>query len=125
MPKKIDDVLKARAVRLVNDHQGEYSSLAAAAVVAKQLGVGMESVRRWVIQSQVDGGQRAGASSEELAEIKTLKAKVRRLEEDNAILKSATVSSPGNSTPATVDHGIHRHHEKPGPRGRVDLSGAA
>ena len=39
MPKKIDDELKARAVRLVNDHQGEYSSLtAAAAVVAKQLG---------------------------------------------------------------------------------------
>ena len=38
MPKKIDDELKARAVRLVNDHQGEYSSLtAAAAVVAKQL----------------------------------------------------------------------------------------
>ena len=61
MPKKIDDELKARAVRLVNDHQGEYSSLtAAAAVVAKQLGVGKESVRRWVIQSQVDGGQRAG-----------------------------------------------------------------
>ena len=39
MPKKIDDELKARAVRLVHDHQGEYSSLtAAAAIVAKQLG---------------------------------------------------------------------------------------
>ena len=76
MPKKIDDELKSRAVRLVNEHQGEYSSLtAAAAVVAKQLGVGKESVRRWVIQSQVDGGQRAGATSEELAEIKALKAR--------------------------------------------------
>ena len=33
--------------------QGEYSSLTAAAAVAtKQLGVGKESVRRWVIQSQ-------------------------------------------------------------------------
>ena len=29
MPKKIDDELKARAVRLVNDHQGEYCSLVA------------------------------------------------------------------------------------------------
>lgn len=27
MPKKIDDELKARAVRLVNHHRGEYSSL--------------------------------------------------------------------------------------------------
>jgi len=47
MPKKIDEELKARAVRLVNDHLGEYSSVtAASAVVAKQVGVGKESVRR-------------------------------------------------------------------------------
>jgi len=88
MPKRIDAELKARAVRLVSDHQGEYSSLtAAAAVVAKQLGVGKESVRRWVIQSQVDGGQRAGATTEELAEIKALKAENRRLREDVEILR--------------------------------------
>lgn len=100
MPKKIDQELKARAVRLVNDHQGEYSSLtAAAAVVAKQLGVGKESVRRWVLQAQVDGGDRDGLSSAELAEIKALKAKVRRLEEDNAILKAATVFFAGELDP--------------------------
>ncbi len=92
MPKKIDEELKARAVRLVNDHLGEYPSLtAAAAAVAKQLGVGKESVRRWVVQAQVDGGRRPGATSEELVEIKALKFKVRRLEEDNAVLKAATV----------------------------------
>ncbi len=100
MPKKIDDELRARAVRLVQDHLGEYSSLTAASVVvAKQLGVGKESVRRWVIQAQVDGGQRGGANSEELAEIKALKAKVRRLEDDNAILKSATVFFAGELDP--------------------------
>jgi len=60
-------------------------------VAAKQLGVVKESVRRWVIPSQVDGGQRKGARTQEMAEIKPLKAKFRRLEEDNAILKSATV----------------------------------
>jgi len=100
MPKKIDPELKARAVRLVSDHLGEYPSLtAASAAVARQLGVGKESVRRWVVQSQVDDGQRQGATSEELAEIKTLKSKVRRLEEDNAILKAATVFFAGELDP--------------------------
>jgi transposase len=100
MPKKIDAELKARAVRLVNDHKGEYSSLtAAAAVVAKQLGVGKESVRRRVIQSQIDGGLRAGASSEELAEIKALKAENRRLREDVEILRKATTFFVGELDP--------------------------
>lgn len=80
MPKKIDDELKARAVRLVQDHRGEYSSLtAAAAVVAKQLGVGKESVRRWALQAEIDGGRRQGPTSEERAEIKTLKAENERV----------------------------------------------
>ena len=61
--------------------------------------MGKESVRRWVIQAQVDGGQRQGATTEEMAEIKALKAKVRRLEEDNAILKSATVFFAGELDP--------------------------
>jgi transposase len=56
MPKKIDPELKARAVRLVSEHIGEYPSLtAASAVVAEQFGVGKESVRRSVVQGQFDG----------------------------------------------------------------------
>ena len=91
MPKRIDDEVKARAMRLVSEHQSEYPSLTAAAeAVARQVGVGKESVRRWVIQAQIDGGQRPGATSEGLAEIKALKAENRRLREDVAILKAAT-----------------------------------
>ncbi len=91
MPKKIDPEVQARAVRLVADHLGEYSSLtAASAVVAKQVGVGRETVRRWVMQAQIDGGQRGGVSSDELAEIKKLKVENRRLREDVEILRVAT-----------------------------------
>ena len=126
MPKKIDDEVRARAVRLVLEHQSEYASLTAAAeAVARQVGVGKESVRRWVIQAQIDGGQRQGATSEELAEIKTLKAKVRRLEEDNEILRRASIFFAGELDPATADVGVRRHLASRGPRGRVDLSGAA
>ena len=100
MPKRIDPELKARAVRMVTEHQQEYPSLtAAAAAVARKLGVGGESVRRWVIQAQVDAGQRLGPTSAELAEIKALKAAVRRLEEDNSILKAATVFFAGELDP--------------------------
>lgn len=100
MPKKINAEVKARAVRLVSEHRQEYpSDTAAAAAVAKQLGLGRESVRRWVVQAQVDAGGRDGVSSEELAEIKALKAKVRRLEEDNSVLKAATVFFVGELDP--------------------------
>ena len=100
MPKKTDPKVKERCVRLVLDHLQEYSSLTAAAeAVAKREGVGKESVRRWVLQAQVDGGQRQGVTSEELAEIKTLKAKVRRLEEDNEILRKASIFFAGELDP--------------------------
>ena len=47
MPKMIDPELKARAVRLVSEHRGEYPTLTAASqAVAKQVCVGKESVRR-------------------------------------------------------------------------------
>jgi transposase-like protein len=51
--------------------------------------LGRETVRRWIVQAEVDG-IRPGVASSEHAEIKALKAQVRRLEEDNAILKAAT-----------------------------------
>jgi len=91
VPKKIDPLLKARAVRLVNEHQGEYSSLTAACeAVARQTGLGPETVRRAVRQGQVDAGERPGVSTLEGEEIRRLKAENRRLREDVAILKAAT-----------------------------------
>ena len=100
MPKKIDEQLKARAVRLVADHQQEYPTLTAACeAVARQVGVGKESVRRWVRQAEVDSGQRPGVTTEELEEIKKLKAENRRLREDVAILRAATSFFAGELDP--------------------------
>lgn len=126
MPKKIDPKVKERCVRLVLDHLQEYPTLTAAAqAVARREGVGKESVRRWVIQAQVDGGQRQGATSQELADVKDLKAKVRRLEEDNEILRRPRFSSRGNSTPAAADRRVRGRDANRGLRGRVDLPGTA
>ena len=100
MPKKIDPEVRARAVRMVQDHAQEYpSQTAAAAAVARQLGIGRESVRRWVIQAEIDAAKRRGPTTEELAEIRELKAKVRRLEQDNEILRQASIFFAGELDP--------------------------
>ena len=100
MPKKIDPMVKERCVRQVLDHLAEYPTLTAAAeAVARREGVGKESVRRWVMEAQIDGGQRQGSSSAELAEIRELKSRVRRLEEDNEILRRASIFFAGALDP--------------------------
>ena len=68
MPKKIDPQLRARCVRLVREHQQEYTTLTAAVVaVARQEGVSRESVRRWLAQAEVDDGTRPGVNCEKSA----------------------------------------------------------
>ncbi len=100
MPKKIDTVVRERAVRLVREHRAEYPSNAKAiAAVARQEGVGAESLRRWVLQADIDAGDREGKTSEEHAEIKRLKAENRRLRDDVAILKAATTFFVGELDP--------------------------
>lgn len=107
MPKKIDPALRERVVRLVLEHRAEYPSTAKAiAAVACQEGVGAESLRRWVVQADIDAGVRDGQTSEDHAEIRLLEAETRKLREDVAILKAATTSSWGNSTPQPLMMGF-------------------
>ena len=63
--------------------------------VADQLGLGKETVRRWVVQADIDAGERSGVSSEESAEIRRLRAENRRLREDNEILRRASIFFAG------------------------------
>jgi transposase len=125
MPKKIDRAVKERAVRLVREHRSEYSSLTAAATaVARQERLGPETVPRWALQAEIDSGERTGSSSEEPAEIKTLKARVRRLEEDNAILKAARApehAHPGPAFPSRLEDPRRKRRDVP-PQGGRDRS---
>jgi transposase len=96
MPKKIDPAVKARALRMFAEHREDYpSDTALAEAVAKRVGVGRETARRWLVQTDVDAGARPGVTSDESAEIKRLKSEVRKLREDNEILKAATVFFAG------------------------------
>ncbi|WP_091699693.1 IS3 family transposase [Micrococcus terreus] len=90
MPKRIPEETKQRATRLVLDHLDEYPTLTAACQsVGDRLGIGKESLRRWVRQAQIDAGEREGIPSSENERIKQLERENRQLREANAILKDA------------------------------------
>jgi hypothetical protein len=66
MPKKIDTAVKERAFRMFADHGQDYSSdTALAEVVAKKVGVGRETARRWLVQADINAGTRAMTFPEE------------------------------------------------------------
>ena len=83
--------LKERAVRLVLQLRVETGEKHGSVKrVAEQLDVGVESLRSWVKQAEIDAGERPGVTSEEAAELKALRQEVRELRRANAILKSAS-----------------------------------
>ena len=47
--------------------------------VAQQLGIGPESLRKWVHQAEVDGGKRTGLTTEERERMKQLERENREL----------------------------------------------
>jgi transposase len=59
--------------------------------IAKQLGVGAESLRGWLKQADIDAGKRPGTSSADTARIAELEREVRDLRRANDILKAASV----------------------------------
>jgi len=58
--------------------------------VAKDFDLTETAVREWVKQAEVDTGERAGLSSDEVRELAELRRENRRLREDIEILKRAT-----------------------------------
>lgn len=59
-------------------------------VISTELGISLETLRTWVKRTQIDEGTRPGLSTEERAELRELRRKVRRVEEERDILKKAT-----------------------------------
>jgi transposase-like protein len=81
---------KAAAVRMVRTLRAELGTdHGTVQRVAQQLGYGIESVRLWVRQADIDEGHVAGVSTTEAARIKALEQEVRELRRANEILKRA------------------------------------
>ena len=81
---------KAAAVRLVSILRVELGTdRGTAQRVALQLGDGVESVRSWVRQADIDDGVAEGVTSDGQAEIRRLEQENRELTRANEILKRA------------------------------------
>jgi transposase len=81
---------KAVAVRMVRTLRAELGTgRGTAQRAALQLGYGVESVRSWVRQADIDDGLRGGVTSDGVAEVQRLEQENRELKRANDILKRA------------------------------------
>ena len=75
---KFSPEVRERAVRLVQEHRGEYPSLwAAIESIAPKIGCVPQTLHEWVKQAEVDAGARPGVSTTEAQRIKDLEREVK------------------------------------------------
>jgi transposase len=83
--------LRERAVRMVLETMEQTGQRVGVITrIARQLGIGTESLRGWVRQAEVDGGRRPGLTTAEQQRITELEREVRELRRANEILKAAS-----------------------------------
>ena len=91
-PQRYPDELRERAVRMVQEIRRESGeSHGVITRVARELGVGTESLRGWVNRADIDSGNRPGTSTADAERIRELEREVKELRRANDILKAASV----------------------------------
>ena len=83
--------VRERAVRMVQEHRGEYPSLGAAVEsFAPRIGCVPQTLRGWVQQHEINNGDRADVPTAEAQHVKDLEREVKDLRRANEILKLAS-----------------------------------
>ena len=90
-PNKFSPEVRERAVRMVQEHRGEYPSLwAAVESIAPKIGCVPQTLLDWVKRDEVDSGTRPGVTTAEAQRVKDLEREVKELRRANEILKLAS-----------------------------------
>ncbi len=88
---KFSPEVRERAVRMVQEHRGEYPSLwAAIESIAPKIGCVPQTLHEWVKRHEIDSGARDGITTSELQRLKELERENKELRKANEILKLAS-----------------------------------
>lgn len=83
--------VRERAVRMVQEHRGEYPSLwAAVESIAPKIGCVPQTLLEWVKRKEVDAGVRPGVTTADAQRIKELERENKELRRANDILRTAS-----------------------------------
>ena len=89
--RRYSEAEKERAVRAVRQLRKELGTEHGTIKrVAEQLGIGVESLRGWVKQAEIDAGVKPGTTSADAARVNELEQELKELRRANAILRSAS-----------------------------------
>ena len=90
-PRKYPDELRERAIRMAVDARRDpVTRTGALKRIGGQLGINPETLRNWVVQAEVDAGQRPGTSTDDAARLAALERENRELRRANEILRRAS-----------------------------------
>jgi transposase len=88
---KFSPEVRARAVRMVLDHEGEHASRwAAISSIAAKIGCTAQTLNEWVKKTEVESGKRPGMPSDLAERLKALERENRELRQANEILRKAS-----------------------------------